>query len=136
MRRKLAIGRGGLRTPYLRYADAELAALAAAYLDAGVQLRIHALGNLASEQAARVLRTVGAPPGGATIDHLLVCDPATAELVASTRAAVSYQPGFLSRYGDMLEGARVGRYAAVLGIPLAISSDYPPGEADPLHDLR
>ncbi len=144
MRRKLAIGPGGLRTPYLRYTDVELAALAAAYLDAGVRLRIHALGNLAGEQAARVLRTVGAPPGGATIDHLLVCDQATAELVASTGAAVSYQPGFLSRYGDMLEGARVGRYAAVLGgrllleagIPLAISSDHPCGEADPLHNLR
>ena len=143
-RRKLAVGPGGLRTPYLRYTDAELAGLAAAYLDAGVRLRIHALGNLAGEQAARVLRTVGAPPGGATIDHLLVCDQATAELVASTGAAVSYQPGFLSRYGDMLEGARVGRYAAVLGgrllleagIPLAISSDHPCGEADPLHNLR
>src|SRR6266498_3175878 len=129
MRRKLAIGPGGLRTPYL---------------DAGIRLRIHALGNLAGEQAARILRKVGAPPGGATIDHLLVCDPATAELVASTGVAVSYQPGFLSRYADMLEGARVGRYAAVLGgrlllqagIPLAISSDYPPGAADPLHNLR
>ena len=144
MRRKLAIGPGGLRTPYLRYADAELASLTAAYLDAGIRLRIHALGNLAGEQAARILRKVGAPPGGATIDHLLVCDPATAELVASTGVAVSYQPGFLSRYADMLEGARVGRYAAVLGgrlllqagIPLAISSDYPPGAADPLHNLR
>jgi predicted amidohydrolase YtcJ len=144
MRRKLALGPGGLRTPYLRYTDAELASLAAAYLDAGVRLRIHALGNLAGEQAARVLRQVGAPPGGATIDHLLVCDPATAELVASTGVTVSYQPGFLPRYGDMLEAARVGRYAAVLGgrlllqagIPLAISSDHPPGELDTLHNLR
>jgi predicted amidohydrolase YtcJ len=143
-RRKLAVGPGGLRTPYLRYTDAELAALAGPYLDAGVRLRIHALGNLAGEQAARVLRTVGAPPGAATIDHLLVCDPATAELVASTGAAVSYQPGFLPRYADMLTGTRIDRYTAVLGgqlllqawIPLAISSDHPPGEADPLHNLR
>ncbi|HEY5990652.1 MAG TPA: amidohydrolase family protein [Streptosporangiaceae bacterium] len=144
MRRKLAIGPGGLRTPYLRYTDAELAAIAAAYLEAGIRLRIHALGNLAGEQAAHVLRTVGAPPGGATIDHLLLCDPATAERVASTGVTVSYQPGFLPRYGDMFEGARVGRYTAVLGgrlllqagIPLAISSDHPCGEADPLHNLR
>jgi predicted amidohydrolase YtcJ len=143
-RRKLAVGPGGLRTPYLRYTDAELADLAAAYLDAGIRLRIHALGNLAGEQAARVLRTVGAPPDGATIDHLLVCDPATAELVASTGVTVSYQPGFLPRYGSMFAAARVGRYAAVLGgrlllqagIPLAISSDHPCGEADPLHNLR
>ncbi len=144
MRRKLAAGPGGLRTPYLRYSDAELAALAGAYLGAGVRLRIHALGNLAGEQAARVLRQVGAPPGGATIDHLLVCDPATADLVASTGVPVSYQPGFLPRYGDMFERARVGRYAAVLGgrlllqagILLAISSDHPCGEAGPLHNLR
>jgi predicted amidohydrolase YtcJ len=144
MRRKLAIGPGGLRTPYLRYTDAELASLAAGYLEAGVRLRIHALGNLAGQQAARVLRTVGAPPGCAAIDHLLVCDPATADLVASTGVTVSYQPGFLPRYGDMLEAARVGRYAAVLGgrlliqagIPLAISSDHPPGTVDPLHNLR
>ena len=143
-RRKLAVGLGGLRTPYLRYTDAELAALAAAYLDAGVRLRIHALGNLAGEQTARVLRTVRAPPGAATIDHLLVCDPATAELVASTGVAVSFQPGFLPRYGDMFTGTRIDRHAAVLGgrlllqagIPLAISSDHPPGEADPLHNLR
>jgi predicted amidohydrolase YtcJ len=144
MRRKLVIGLGGLRTPYLHYTDAELASLAAAYLDAGIRLRIHALGNLAGEQAARILRTVGAPPGGATIDHLLVCDPATADLVASTGVPVSYQPGFLPRYGGMFEGTRIGRYAAVLGgrlllqagVPLAISSDYPCGEASPLHNLR
>jgi predicted amidohydrolase YtcJ len=143
-RRKLAVGRGGLRTPYLRYTDAELADLATAYLDAGVRLRIHALGNLAGEQAARVLHTVGAPPDGATIDHLLVCDPATADLVAATGVTVSYQPGFLPRYGDMLDRARVGRYAAVLGgrlllragIPLAISSDHPCAEVGPLHNLR
>jgi len=54
MRRKLSIGPGGLRTPYLRYTDADLASLAAAYLEAGVRLRIHALGNLAGQQAARV----------------------------------------------------------------------------------
>ena len=144
MRRKLVIGPGGVRTPYLRYTDADLASLAAGYLEAGIRLRIHALGNLAGQQAARVLRTVGAPPGAATIDHLLVCDPATADLVAATGVTVSYQPGFLPRYGDMLEAARVARYAAVLGgrlliqagIPLAISSDHPCGEVSPLHNLR
>jgi hypothetical protein len=62
MRRKLAVGSGGLRTPYLHYTDAELASLAAAYLEAGIRLRIHALGNLAGEQAARILRTVGYRP--------------------------------------------------------------------------
>jgi predicted amidohydrolase YtcJ len=64
--------------------------------------------------------------------------------VASTGVTVSYQPGFLPRYGGMFEGTRIGRYAAVLGgrlllqagVPLAISSDYPCGEASPLHNLR
>jgi predicted amidohydrolase YtcJ len=115
LRRKVVVRIRHMHTPYLRYTDTELAGLADAYLEAGVRLRIHALGNLAGQQAARVLHTVGAPHGDATIDHLLICDPATADLVARCQVPVSYQPGFLPRYGDMLEGARVDRYAAVLG---------------------
>src|SRR5207244_2982730 len=42
--------------------------------------------------AARVLRTAGIPPGTATIDHLLLLDDATADLVAASGASASYQP--------------------------------------------
>jgi predicted amidohydrolase YtcJ len=133
-----------LHTPYLRYSDADLEAMVAAYAGAGIRVRIHALGNLAGDQAARVLARLGVPPPAATIDHLLLLDPATAERVAATGAAVSYQPGFLPRYGQMLTAARVDRSMTVLGgrllrragIPLVLSSDYPCGPLDPLHNLR
>jgi predicted amidohydrolase YtcJ len=144
LRRKLAIRAGHLATPYLRYTDTELATLINDYVDSGVRVRIHALGNLAGGQAARVLDTLGVPADGATIDHLLLLDPATAEQVAATGVVVSYQPGFLPRYGHMLTAARVDRYLTVAGgrllldagVPLALSSDHPCGAVDPLHNLR
>jgi len=144
LRRKLAIGPRHVHTPYLRYTDPELARLMADYAGAGIRMRIHALGNLAGEQAARLLRQVGVPPQLATIDHLLLLDPATAGRVAASGAAVSYQPGFIPRYGDMLTGMRVDRYATMLGgrlllqvgVPLVISSDHPSGPLDPLANLR
>src|SRR6266545_4216710 len=144
LRRRLVVRPRHLDAPYLRYTDTELASLVAEYANAGVRLRIHALGNLAGAQAARVLRGVGVPPGAATIDHLLLLDPATADHVASTGVPVSYQPGFLPRYGTMLQAARADRYVTVLGgrlllqagVPLALSSDHPCGSVDPLHNLR
>src|SRR6266545_2132858 len=144
LRRRLVVRPRHLDAPYLRYTDTELTSLVAEYAAAGVRLRIHALGNLAGAQAARVLRGVGVPPDAATIDHLLLLDPATADRVASTGVAVSYQPGFLPRYGTMLQAARADRYVTVLGgrlllqagVPLALSSDHPCGPVDPLHNLR
>ncbi len=144
LRRRLVLRPQQLRLPYLRYADAELTAMAAGYAEAGIRLRIHALGNLAGQQAARALRAAGVPVGGATIDHLLLLDPATADLVAAAGAAVSYQPGFLPGYGQMIAGTRMDRRLTVAGgrlllragVPLALSSDYPCGPLDPLHNLR
>jgi predicted amidohydrolase YtcJ len=144
LRRKLAVRSGQLATPYLHYTDDELARLVSDYVEAGVRVRIHALGNLAGSQAARVLGRLGVPEGAATIDHLLLCDAATAEQVAATGVPVSYQPGFLPRYGSMLRAARIDRYLTVAGgrlllgagVPLALSSDHPCGEVDPLHNLR
>jgi predicted amidohydrolase YtcJ len=144
LHRKLVIRPRHVHTPYLRYADTELARLMDRYAAAGIRMRIHALGNLAGEQAARLLRQAGVPAALATIDHLMLLDPATADRVAATGAAVSYQPGFIPRYGDMLTGMRVDRYATVLGgrrllqagVPLIISSDHPSGPLDPLANLR
>src|SRR6266540_1980421 len=144
LRRKLILRPGHLATPYLRYTDAELANLISDYVEAGVRVRIHALGNLAGDQAARMLARVGVPPDAATIDHLLLLDPATADQVAATAVTVSYQPGFLPRYGPMLTAAGVARYLTVAGgrlllnagVPLALSSDHPCGSVDPLHNLR
>jgi predicted amidohydrolase YtcJ len=144
LRRKLAPHPRYLATPYLRYTDAELASLISDYAEAGIRVRIHALGNLAGRQAARSLTSLGVPPEAATIDHLLLLDPATADQVAATGVPVSYQPGFLPRYGAMLSAARIDRYLTVAGgrllltagVPLALSSDHPCGSVDPLHNLR
>jgi predicted amidohydrolase YtcJ len=144
LRRKVILRPRHLHTPYLRYTDAELTQLMAAYAAAGMRLRIHALGNLAVTQAARALRTAGIPPGTATIDHLLLLDQATADLVAACGASASYQPGFIPRYGDMIAATRTTRHLTAFGarlllragVPLALSSDHPPGVVDPLHNLR
>jgi len=144
LRRKLAIRPGHLTTPYLRYTDTELANLISDYVDAGVRVRIHALGNHAGGQAARTLARVGVSSDAATIDHLLLLDFATADHVAATGVTVSYQPGFLPRYGPMLTAAGVDRYLTVAGgrlllnagVPLALSFDHPCGSVDPLHNLR
>ena len=144
LRRKLIVRPGHVHTPYLRYTDADLARLMDAYAGAGVRMRIHALGNLAGEQAARLLQQTGVPPALATIDHLMLLDPVTVDRVAATGATVSYQPGIIPRYGDMLTGMRVDRYATILGgrrllqagVPLVLSSDHPSGPVDPLANLR
>jgi len=144
LRRKLVVRPGHVHAPYLRYPDADLARLMAGYAGAGVRMRIHALGNLAGEQAARLLAQVGVPPALATIDHLMLLDPATADRVAATGATVSYQPGFIPRYGAMLTEMRIDRYATMLGgrrllqsgVPLVLSSDHPSGPLDPLANLR
>src|SRR6266542_153294 len=144
LRRKVILRPHHLHTPYLRYTDTELTELMAGYAAAGLRLRIHALGNLAVAQAARALRTAGVPAGTATIDHLLLLDPATADLVAASGATASYQPGFIPRYGDMISATRTDRHLTAFGarllqqagVPLALSSDYPCGALDPLHNLR
>src|SRR6266545_1268755 len=100
LRRKLILRPGHLHLPYLRYTDAELTELMAAYAAAG--------------------------------------------LVAASGATASYQPGFIPRWGHMINATGATRrmtvFAARLllqaGVPLALSSDYPPGLLDPLHNLR
>ena len=144
LRRRLVLRPRHIRLPYLRYTDDELSALLAGYVEAGVRPRIHALGNLAGRQAARVLRSLGVPAGAAVVDHLLLLDPATADQVAAAGAPVSYQPGFLPRYGNMISGTRMDKHLTVLGarlllqagVPVAISSDHPCGPVDPLHNMR
>jgi predicted amidohydrolase YtcJ len=74
----------------------------------------------------------------------MLLDPATADAVAASGATVSYQPGFLPRYGQMLTSTRADRYCTVFGgrlladagCPLVISSDHPSGPLDPLANLR
>ena len=144
MRRKVALRGGHLETPYLRFADKELQVLLGRYFEAGFRLRLHALGNLAAAQAARVLTGSGIPAGESTIDHMTVLDGRTADLVAACGAHASYQPGFLPRFGPQFVALGIDRHLVVLGgrlltaagAPLVISSDHPCGPLDPLGNLR
>jgi predicted amidohydrolase YtcJ len=129
---------------YLRYPDRALTGLLDQYLGAGFRVRMHALGNLAVRQAAQALRIVGSAPGTAIIDHLVLLDPATTELVAASGAWATYQPGFLTTFGPQITVTGTDRHLAVLGgrqlldcgVSLTLASDYPAGPLDPLENLR
>ncbi|MGI5238490.1 amidohydrolase [Dactylosporangium sp. CA-139066] len=144
MHRPARVHGGELRVEYLRYPDRELADVLARFVAAGVRPRLHALGNLAVRQAATALRTIGAPPGAAVIDHLVLLDPATTDLVAASGATATLQPGFLTTFGPQIVGTGSHRYLTVLagralldaGVPLTIGSDHPAGPLDPLVNLR
>jgi predicted amidohydrolase YtcJ len=142
--RRTAVHGRHLHLEYLRYSDSELTDLLARYLEAGIRPRLHALGNLAVRQAATALRAAGAPARAAIIDHLVLLDPATVDLVAASGAWATYQPGFLTTFGPQIVGGGSDRYLTVLGgrqlldadVPLALASDHPAGPLDPLGNLR
>ncbi len=62
LRRKLVLRPRHAHLLYLRCTDTQLATLVADYAEADIRPRIHALGDLAAEQAARALRGAGVPP--------------------------------------------------------------------------
>ncbi len=144
VRRRSAVHRRELHLEYLRYTDRELTGLLAGYLEAGIRPRMHALGNLAARQAATALRAAGAPPGAAVIDHLVLLDPATVDLVAASGAWATYQPGFITTFGPQIADGGTDRFLTVLGgrrlldagVPLTLASDHPAGPLDPLGNLR
>jgi predicted amidohydrolase YtcJ len=144
LRRRTAVHGRQLHLEYLRYSDPDLTDLLARYLEAGIRPRLHALGNLAVRQAATALRVVGAPTGAAVIDHLVLLDAATVDLVAASGAWATYQPGFLTTFGPQIVGGGTDRYLTVLGgrqlldagVRLTLASDHPAGPLDPLGNLR
>lgn len=131
-----------VHVPWLRFADAALAACVGGHAGAGRRLRVHALGNLAVQQTVRALRAAarGAP---CTIEHVLAALDHDLDAVAASGAAVAVQPGLIPHYGGtILARGLVGTVRAVpvaslaaRGVPLAISSDNPCGPLDPLHNL-
>ena len=142
--RRVHVDGGGLTLRYLRYDDRALVDVLAGYAQAGLRVRLHAVGNLAVRQAAKALRTAGVPAGTATVDHLALLDPATADALAASGAWACYQPGFLASFARTLLAAGIDRHAAVFGgrllrdagLRLVLSSDHPGGLLDPLQILR
>ncbi|NRQ40297.1 amidohydrolase family protein [Nonomuraea sp. NN258] len=141
MGREMAFARGGITLPYLRFTDDELIRVLAGYAEAGFAVRVHALGNLAAEQAARALIQVRTP---AVLDHLTGLDRRTADLIARSGARAAVQPGFVPRFGGQFAATGLDRYLAIAGArlltesgtPPIFSSDHPCGPLDPLANLR
>jgi predicted amidohydrolase YtcJ len=133
-----------VRTPYLRLRDRALADLIDECAAQEVGLRMHALGNLAVLQAARVARVAGLEPGTWHAEHVLGLRDEDVEDVARAGPVCSVQPGFMPGYADVIRGS--GMLPAIRVIPLrslldagvetAISSDHPCGPLDPLHNIR
>jgi predicted amidohydrolase YtcJ len=142
--RRLSITTSAVRLPYLRLGDREVLDRLEAWLEAGLRVRIHALGNEAVAQASRLLDQVGAPPGRTSVEHAMLLRAPAREALARSGAVASVQPGFLPHYGPEVVAAGVSGHLEVLGlrslgasgVPRAISSDHPCGPLDPLHNLR
>jgi predicted amidohydrolase YtcJ len=127
-----------------QWRDVELRAWLEGHLAAGRRVRLHALGNLAVQQATAALLDVGAPRGSATIEHAMFLAPREIDAIAAAGATASLQPGFLPHYARQVADAGVSGHLLVkplrslqaAGADLAISSDHPCGPLDPLHNLR
>lgn len=141
---KTALKGGKIYLPYLRYEDdGELIRRARYFTDKGYRLVMHALGNVAACQAARVVRILDAGDSS-SIEHMLVMSPADLDLFADCGAVASIQPGFIPSYADTI--ARMGalpylktfalRSLLDRGVTVCISSDGPCGADDPLHNMR
>jgi len=130
--------------PYLRFEDeGELLRRARFFTDKGYRLVMHALGNVAATQAARVVKALGVGERS-SIEHMLVMSPGDLELFAGCGAVASIQPGFIPYYADAIE--RIGavpylrtfalRSLLAHGVTVCISSDGPCAADDPLHNIR
>jgi predicted amidohydrolase YtcJ len=138
-----AFSGGELCTDFSRFEQPALERRLEQFRERGLRLKIHALGNMAARDAARVLGTLGGPCP-TTFEHLLFMRDAEIEAVAGTGATGSIQPGFLPHYGASFLDRGMAR--AMLAVParslleagmaLSISSDNPCGPLDPLVNVR
>ena len=144
LQQRLRLTPSEVRLPYLRLEDREVLERLDAWFAAGLRVRIHALGNEAVAQAARLLTRVGAPAGRSSIEHAMFLRAPEREALARSGAVASIQPGFLPHYGPEVVASGAAGHLEVLGlrslgasgVVRAISSDHPCGPLDPLHNLR
>jgi predicted amidohydrolase YtcJ len=107
------------------------------------RIRIHALGNQAVDMACECVVASGITTK-VCLEHATVLDDETIEKLARYGVLVSAQPGFLPHYGAQFSGMRLtGRYRGLplrsmlaAGVHVIMSSDYPCGPLDPLHNMR
>lgn len=107
------------------------------------RIKIHALGNQAVDMACECVVESGITTR-VCIEHATVLDDNNIEKIARHGIQVSAQPGFLPHYGAQFSSMRLrGRYRGLplrslldAGVDLIMSSDYPCGPLDPLHNMR
>lgn len=120
------------------YEPGRLAAIARRAKEQGLQLAIHAIGDLAVEEALAALEGLADPAGRHRIEHVEVFTDAQAERMAAAGVVASVQPNFTGEWGHpgAMYEARLGPWAvgglnrlAVLrdaGVRLAFGSDHMP----------
>jgi hypothetical protein len=141
---KIILKDGKLCQPYLRFNDDEdLIRRVRSFTDRGYRLVMHALGNVAACQAARVVKALGIGERS-SIEHMMVMCPEDLENFAGCGAVASIQPGFIPFYADIIERMGVVPYLKTFalrslishGVTVCISSDGPCAADDPLHNIR
>lgn len=111
--------------------------------DSHERVKIHALGNHAVDMVCDCVVESGITTR-VCIEHATILDDNTIGKLARHGLQVSAQPGFLPHYGPQFAGMRLnGRYRGLplrslldAGVELVMSSDYPCGPLDPLHNMR
>jgi predicted amidohydrolase YtcJ len=112
--------------------------------DAGRPVAVHAV---TQQSLALVIAALGAAGtvAGDRVEHAAVCDDRAAAALAELGVTVVTQPTLLTRHGvayrrdsDVADRPFLWRYASLCaaGIPVAVSSDAPYGDADPWHTVR
>lgn len=107
------------------------------------RIKIHALGNQAVDMACDCIVESGITTK-VCVEHATVLDDDNIEKLARHGVQVSAQPGFLPHYGSQFSSMRLkGRYRGLplrslldADVNLIMSSDYPCGPLDPLHNMR
>ncbi len=107
------------------------------------RIKIHALGNHAVDMTCDCVVESGLTTR-VCIEHVTVLDDKNIEKLAKYGLQVSAQPGFLTHYGAQFSNMRLhGRYRGLplrslldADVSLMMSSDYPCGPLDPLHNMR
>jgi len=133
---------GEVRTGFLFYEAAELAALLVTAWRSGWRVTCHAIGNAGVETAVTAaeaaLREEPAGAGRLRLDHAIFVTPALLARIADLGLPVVGQPSFLYDQGappSPLPGdlrCRPFRGVAAAGIRQAFSSDHPCGSLAPL----
>lgn len=126
----------------------ELEARALAFMAAGFQVNIHAIGDRANTLAIDVLQRASAETKTQHLRHRIehaqivrledIPRMKTAGLIASVQPthATSDMPWAETRVGpERIEGAYAWRRFLDAGVPLALGSDFPIEQPDPLHGL-